>query len=212
VLVYGPDEPSRKAGLRLDTEAGAKAARGQRTPIVPGNPALSEIIRRVTQAQHALRMPPPYAGKKPLSESEIATLRAWIEQGARWQAHWSFVAPQRSPLPAVRNASWVRNPIDYFVLARLDREGLTPSTETDRARLLRRVTFDLTGLPPALTELEAFADRSWTSKSCGAAPGLAALWRANGRVDWLLDAARYADTHGYQVDPEKECGRGAIGS
>ena len=204
-VCHGPDEPSRKAGLRLDTEAGAKAARGQRTPIVPGNPAASEIIRRVTQAQPALRMPPPYAGKKPLTESEIATLRAWIEQGARWQSHWSFVAPQRPPLPAVRNASWVRNPIDYFVLARLDREGLTPSTETDRARLLRRVTFDLTGLPPTLTELEAFlADRSPDAYE-KVVDRLLASPRYGERmaVDWL-DAARYADTHGYQVDPEKE--------
>ena len=202
---HGPDEPSRKAGLRLDTEAGAKAARGQRTPIVPGNPAASELIRRVTQVQPALRMPPPYAGKKPLTEGEIATLRAWIEQGARWQSHWSFVAPQRPPLPAVRNTSWVRNPIDYFVLARLDREGLTPSTETDRARLLRRVTFDLTGLPPALTELEAFlADRSSDAYE-KVVDRLLASPRYGERmaVDWL-DAARYADTHGYQVDPEKE--------
>jgi Protein of unknown function (DUF1553)/Protein of unknown function (DUF1549)/Planctomycete cytochrome C len=202
---HGPDEATRKAGLRLDTEAGAKQARGPRTPVVPGHPAASELLRRVAPAQPALRMPPPYSDRKPLTDAEIATIRAWIEQGAKWQSHWGFTAPVRPALPDVRNTAWVRNPVDRFILARLEREGLKPSPETDRARLLRRVSFDLTGLPPSLAELDAFlADRDPEAYE-KAVDRLLASPRYGERmaVDWL-DAARYADTHGYQVDPEKE--------
>ncbi|MBS1857066.1 MAG: PSD1 domain-containing protein [Acidobacteria bacterium] len=202
---HGPDEATRMVGLRLDTEQGAKAARGPRTPVIPGNPDASEMIRRVSAEQPARRMPPPYSGRKPLTAAEIGTLRAWIEQGAKWQTHWAFVAPRRPELPTVRNAAWVRNPIDSFILARLEREGLAPSAEADRATLLRRVTFDLTGLPPAPAELDAFlADRSPDAYE-KVVDRLLASPRYGERmaVDWL-DAARYADTHGYQVDPERE--------
>lgn len=202
---HGPDEKTRLAGLRLDTEAGAKAARGAKTPIVPGNPAASEILKRVASESPARRMPPPYSDRKPLSEKEVATLRAWIEQGAKWQSHWSFVPPLRPALPVVRNAKWPRNPIDNFVLARLEKEGLAPSPEADRAALLRRVSFDLTGLPPTLAELDAFlADHSPAAYE-NAVDRLLASPRYGERmaVDWL-DAARYADTHGYQVDPARE--------
>jgi hypothetical protein len=158
---HGPDAATRQAGLRLDTEEGATKARGPRTPVVPGKPDASELLKRVTAADPARRMPPPYAEKEPLTEGQIAKLRAWIEQGAKWRPHWAFVAPERPELPAVRAADRVRNPIDRFVLARLEREGLALSPEADRARLLRRVTFDLTGLPPTPAELDAFlADRS----------------------------------------------------
>src|SRR5699024_1464819 len=108
---HGPDEATRKAGLRLDTEAGAKQARGSLTPIVAGNPAASELLRRVAPAQPAMRRPPPYADRKPLTEAGVATIRTWIEQGAKWQSHWSFTAPVRPALPEVRNTKWVRNPI-----------------------------------------------------------------------------------------------------
>ena len=202
---HGPDEATRKVGLRLDTEEGAKKARGPHTPVVPGNPAASEILRRVAPAQPAMRMPPPYSDRKPLTEAEVATLRAWIEQGAKWQSHWSFVPPKRPELPAVRDTAWVRNPIDRFILARLEREGLSPSPETDRARLLRRVSLDLIGLPPTLAELDSFlADRSPDAYE-KAVDRLLASPRYGERmaVDWL-DAARYADTDGYQVDPERE--------
>ena len=202
---HGPDESTRMAGLRLDTESGAKTARGQRTPVVPGNPEASELLHRVAPTQPARRMPPPYSDRKPLTAAEVATLRAWIEQGAKWQSHWSFTAPVRPGVPTVRNAGWVRNPIDSFILARLEKEGLAPSPEADRARLLRRVSFDLTGLPPSLAELDAFlADRSPAAYE-KVVDRLLASPRYGERmaVDWL-DAARYADTHGYQVDPEKE--------
>jgi hypothetical protein len=203
-MCHGPDEETRKVGLRLDTEAGAKTARGPHTPVVPGNPEASEILKRVT-AGPARRMPPSYSGKAPLNSAQIATLRAWIAQGARWESHWAFVPPVRPALPEVRHAGWVRNPIDRFVVARLEREGLAPSPEADRGLLLRRVTFDLTGLPPTLAELDAFlADQSSDAYE-KVVDRLLASPRYGERmaVDWL-DAARYADTHGYQVDPEKE--------
>ena len=202
---HGPDESKRQAGLRLDTEDGAKKSRGPRTPVVPGDVSASEILKRVAPENPARRMPPPYSDRKPLTEKEVATLRAWIEQGAKWQGHWSFTPPVRSAEPSVRNRSWVRNPIDSFILARLEAEGLAPSPEADRDRLLRRVSFDLTGLPPTLAELDSYlADRSPDAYE-KAVDRLLASPRYGERmaVDWL-DAARYADTHGYQTDPAKE--------
>jgi hypothetical protein len=101
-VCHGPDEGTRKAGLRLDTQDGAKKARGPHTPVIPGDIAGSEILKRVAPANPAIRMPPPYSDRKPLSDKEVATLRAWIEQGAKWQGHWSFTAPVRPAEPAVR--------------------------------------------------------------------------------------------------------------
>lgn len=204
-LCHGPDESTRKANLRLDTEDGAKSARGAKTPILPGKPAESEVMRRITSTNPALRMPPSYAGHKPLAAGESDILRRWILQGAEWQSHWAFVPPRRPELPAVRNQAWPRNAIDRFVLARLEKEGLSPSPELDRASLLRRVSLDLTGLPPTLSELDAFlSDRSPNAYE-KVVDRLLASPRYGERmaIDWL-DAARYADTHGYQVDPEKE--------
>ena len=202
---HGPDESKRQVGLRLDTEDGAKKPHGAHIPVVPGDPAGSEMIKRVTQQNPAMRMPPTWSDRKPLSEKEVATVRAWIQQGAKWQSHWAFTPPVRPELPTVRNQAWPRNPIDNFVLARLDREGLAPSPEVGRAQLLRRVSFDLTGLPPTLSELDAFlADKSPDAYE-KVVDRLLASPRYGERmaVDWL-DAARYADTHGYQTDPEKE--------
>lgn len=203
---HGPDEANRQAGLRFDIEDVAKKPRGARPAvIIPGDPATSEILQRVAPADPAMRMPPPYSDRKPLSETEVATLRAWIEQGAKWKSHWSFQAPVRPAVPAVRDQSWLRNPIDSFILARLEKEGLKPAAEADRDRLLRRVTFDLTGLPPTLAELNAFvADKSPDAYE-KVVDRLLASPRYGERmaVDWL-DAARYADTHGYQTDPAKE--------
>jgi hypothetical protein len=203
---HGPDESKRRAGLRLDTEDGAKKKLSDaHAAIVPGDVNASEILKRVAPENPARRMPPPSSDRKPLTQREVATLRTWIEQGAKWQGQWSFTAPVRPAIPEVHNASWVRNPIDNFILARLEREGLTPSPEADRARLLRRVTFDLTGLPPTLSEIDNFlGDRSSNAYE-KAVDRLFASPRYGERmaVDWL-DAARYADTHGYQVDPARE--------
>ncbi|HEY3836007.1 MAG TPA: PSD1 and planctomycete cytochrome C domain-containing protein [Bryobacteraceae bacterium] len=202
---HGPDEATRKVGLRLDVEESAKKPRGTHIPIVPGNPQASEMMKRIAPEKPAMRMPPPYSDRKPLNEKEVATIRTWIQQGAKWQSHWSFTPPVRHELPVVHNAAWVRNPIDNFVMARLEREHLTPSSETNRAALLRRVSFDLTGLPPTLAELDAFLGDKSPDAYEKQVDRLLASTRYGERmaVDWL-DAARYADTHGYQTDPEKE--------
>jgi Protein of unknown function (DUF1553)/Protein of unknown function (DUF1549)/Concanavalin A-like lectin/glucanases superfamily/Planctomycete cytochrome C len=198
---HGPDNSKRLSKLRFDTEAGAKQDLGGRFAIVPGDTAKSEIIRRITAANPAVRMP---LGGAPLSETEIALIRAWIEQGAQWQKHWSLIPPKRPEFPQVSHKEWPKNGIDWFVLQRLEREGLNPSPEADRPTLIRRVTLDLTGLPPTLAEVEAFladtspnayekvVDRLLAAPSYG--ERMAAPW---------LAAARYADTNGYQTDGER---------
>src|SRR5689334_3277158 len=121
---HGPDEGKRKSKLRLDTEAIAKSDLGGHFAIVPGNPANSELIRRVTSDDLARRMPPAYAGAARLTDREIDLLTRWVAQGAQWEKHWSFVPPVRPELPPVRDRSWPKNALDHFVLARLEREGL----------------------------------------------------------------------------------------
>src|SRR4029453_16507891 len=125
---HGPDAAKRKTKLRFDTEAGARIALSQgRFAIVPGDPERSELVRRVSSPAAALRMPPPSAGRAPLKAAEIDRIRRWISQGARWQPFWSFIPPRRPPNPPVRDEKWGRNPIDRFILARLEREGLPPA-------------------------------------------------------------------------------------
>lgn len=153
---HGPDEKRRKAKLRFDTKDGAFAElRGGGRAIVPGKPGDSEMIRRTTATDADEIMPPSGRGK-PLSPAQIGLLKRWIADGAKWSQHWAFSKPVRSPLPSVSDATWSRTPIDRFILARLERERFQPSAEADKATLLRRVTFDLTGLPPTLADLDAF--------------------------------------------------------
>src|SRR5581483_7107928 len=148
-------------------------------------------------------MPPAYSGLK-LSDGEIETLRLWIAQGAKWQKHWSFIPPERPPLPKVSDAAWPRNPIDNFILARLDREGLKPSPAASRETLLRRVTLDLTGLPPTPAELDAFlADKSPNAYEKVVDRLLASPRYGERMAERWLDAARYADSNGYQYDGER---------
>src|SRR5882724_8308953 len=125
---HAADAAAKKIPLRLDSEVAAKADRGGRRAIVEGDPAASRMIRRITSENKAQRMPPVYSGLK-LTAAEIETLRQWVAEGAKWQKHWSFIPPVRAALPAVKNAAWVRNPIDAFVLQRLEHEGLAPSAE-----------------------------------------------------------------------------------
>jgi len=197
---HGPDEKARKAKLRLDTKEGAFRIKDDKAVIVPGKSAESELVRRVSNNDPEEVMPPPKSNRK-LTPAQIDLLRRWVDQGAKWGVHWAFVPPGKSPLPKIKNAQWPRNPIDNFVLARLEKEGLKPAPEADRQRLLRRVSLDLTGLPPTLAEIDAYlADRS---------PGayekvvdrLLSSPRYGERMatDWL-DLARYADTHGFQMD------------
>jgi hypothetical protein len=125
--------------LRFDTEAGAKAELGSgRFAIVPGNLLKSALFQRISSEDESVRMPPASAGHAKLSEREIGLIRSWIEEGARWQKHWAFLAPKRPELPQLKNRKWPRNSLDYFVLERLEQEGLTPSPEADGATLIRR--------------------------------------------------------------------------
>ncbi|RUL88668.1 PSD1 and planctomycete cytochrome C domain-containing protein [Tautonia sociabilis] len=198
---HGPDEANRKAGLRLDLPAGLfEPSPSGGVAVVPGSPEESELYWRITSEDDLDRMPPPDSGKE-LSPEQIATLTAWIEQGAPVERHWGFVPPERPELPEVSAPNWCRNPIDDFVLARLDREGMTPAPEADRTTLIRRLSLDLIGLPPTPEEVDAFlADESPEAYEhlvdrLLSSPHYGERW---GRI-WL-DAARYADSDGYEKD------------
>ncbi len=204
---HGPDPGNRKTKLRFDLESAATADLGSRYAIVPGDPGKSEMIRRVTAENKAMRMPPASSGSA-LTAHEIDLLRRWVQQGAKWQKHWSFIPPLRSALPVVKNSAWPRNEIDLFVLDRLERENLTPSQEADKERLIRRVTFDLTGIPPTSSETGEFVKDPSPQAYGKVVDRLLASPRYGERmaVRWL-DAARYADTNGYQTDAERSMWR-----
>ena len=148
---HGPDPKQRLAGLRFDNKEGAFAKAGV---IVPGDSLNSRLIKRITATEPEMRMPPA-ASERTLSAKQIELLRRWIDEGAKWDTHWAYSAPKRPELPHVATPEWPRNSIDNFILARLEREGLEPSPPADKITLLRRVSLDLTGLPP--TPAEAFA-------------------------------------------------------
>jgi hypothetical protein len=200
---HGPDDQNRMAKLRLDTETGAKADLGGRAAVVPGDISKSMMYQRIVHPNKAMRMPPLASGHS-LGEREIASIRKWIEEGAKWQQHWSFIPPSRPPLPAVSRPSWPRNPLDRFILARLDREGLEPSPEAPKHSLIRRVTLDLTGLPPTPAEVEEFLADTSPEAYEKVVKRLLRSPRYGERmaIRWL-DAARYADTNGYQTDAER---------
>jgi hypothetical protein len=204
---HGPDKAKRKADLRLDVEASAKAKHDDGIAIVPGKPEESELIHRITTSDADDHMPPAAAARQ-LTPRQIDLLRRWIEQGAKWEAHWSFIPPRRPELPMVKNAGWVRNPVDNFILARLEREGLHPSPEADRPALIRRLSLDLTGLPPTLAEVDAFlADTSPQAYEHVVDRLLASPRYGERMASRWLDAARYADTSGYQSDGERSMWR-----
>ena len=193
---HGPDPKSRKADLRLDVKDGVfgEYEKGK-TAVVPGKLDRSEIWAKISSADTKELMPPPKSGKK-LSKLQVETLKRWIEEGAAWQGHWSF-----EPLPSVA----VPPSIDAFILARLAAEGLKPSPEADRATLLRRVTLDLTGLPPEPAELDAFlADRSPNAYEKVVDRLLASPHYGEHLARYWLDLARYGDTHGLHLDNYRE--------
>ena len=206
---HGPDAANRKTALRFDLEAFAKAplANGK-LAIAAGHPENSELIARVTSTNQGTRMPPAYMGKDALKPHDIELLKAWIAQGAKWQPFWSFIPPQRPPAPAVRDQAWVRNPIDAFILHRLEQEGLRPSPEADKPALLRRVSLDLTGLPPTPTEVEAFVrDKSPKAYEKVVDRLLASPAYAERMAFRWMEAARYGDTNGYQTDGARDMWR-----
>ena len=205
---HGPDAPNNKSPLRFDTEAHAFADLGEgRRAIVRGHPDQSELVRRITAQDGSLRMPPIYSTHK-LTKQEIDRLTEWVAQGAPWHRHWAFTAPIRPSLPEVKDKTWPRNAIDSFVLAKLEQEGLKPSPEADRATLIRRVSFDLTGLPPTPQEIDDFvSDRSPKAYERVVDRLLASSRHGERMAYRWLDAARYADTNGYQLDGEREMWR-----
>lgn len=198
---HGPDAKTRKRGLRLDTEEGAhRLLPSGRRAVVPGDVEASELVRRITSDDPEIRMPPADSGKA-LNAREIRTLRSWIENGGNWARHWSFVTPTRPTAPTPRDASRVRNAIDAFVLDRLGREGLEPNDEARKETLIRRVTFDLIGLPPTLREVDAFvADDQPDAYERLVTRLLASPHYGEHMARYWLDAARYGDTHGYHLD------------
>jgi hypothetical protein len=204
---HGPDSGHRKAGLRLDRRDDAVADRDGRQAIVPGDLEASEVVFRINAEDADVRMPPAGSGLV-LRPDEIARLERWIEQGAEYQPHWAFLPPQRPRLPALGKSkgghAWPRNPVDVFILAELQRHGLEPAPEAPREILLRRVTLDLTGLPPTPAERDAFLGDPAPDAYERAVDRLLASPRYGERMalDWL-DAARYADTNGYYTDLER---------
>ncbi len=198
---HGPDQNQRMAGLRLDSQDSALGRLDSgNLAIVPGNPKASHLIRRITAGDEALRMPPVYSGKE-LTPRQIDLLTRWIRQGAPWSKHWAYIRPERPTLPKVSDKSWPANGIDHFILARLEREGIRPSPEADRRTLIRRLTFDLTGLPPTVQEVENFlSDRSPGAYERVVDRLLASPHFGERMAMHWLDLARYADSDGYHVD------------
>ncbi|WP_439581578.1 PSD1 and planctomycete cytochrome C domain-containing protein [Dyadobacter bucti] len=200
---HGPDANKREAGLRLDVadNAYAKLKDGKGFAIVPGNPAASEVYRRITSVDPEYQMPTPESHLGLLNENEIDLIKNWIAQGARYEQHWAFSVPKQSPLPEMSNQSWTKNEIDYFVLAKMDGLGLEPNEVASKEQLLKRVSIDLTGLVPSLDLQRRFMN----DKSEGAYERIVdelISQKAYGEkmaIHWL-DVARFADSYGYQND------------
>jgi len=191
---HGPDSTHRKGKLRLDTDAGLKA-------IVVGKPHESEVFARIT-ADDDKRMPPKKTGKT-LTKNEIELIRRWIEQGAKYQLHWSFSPPRRADVPKIDDSTWPRNPIDRFILARLRTEKLQPSPEADKVTLIRRLSFDLIGLPPSPAQVDAFMKDDRPDAYEKLVDSLLASPHYGERMAmYWLDLVRYADTVGYHGDQE----------
>ncbi len=195
---HGPDDTTRMAGIRLDTKEGALAA------LTPGKPETSRLYLRVAHADPKRRMPPPSAGRT-LTAAQIELIQKWIASGAEWKMHWSYEKPERKPLPVTKDKKWAKNPIDHFVLARLEQESLTPSAEADRITLLRRLSLDLTGLPPTPAEVDAFVkDKSANAYEKQVDRLLASAHYGEKMAMPWLDLARYADTHGFHIDSHRD--------
>ena len=211
-VCHGPDEATLEADLRLDSHALATADLGGYQAIVPGNPDESELWYRISLDHGDSEVMPPSDSKmRPLTRDEKELIRKWIEQGAVYEDHWAFIAPERPEVPQVAQSEWVREPIDAFVLARLERAGLMPSAETDPATLARRVFLDLTGLPPTPEELDAYLDQAARDPQAYEAlvdklltkEPYVTRYAERMATPWL-DVARYADTNGIHMDAGRQ--------
>ena len=197
---HGPDKNQRQTEMRLDTAEGATADLGDYRPIVPGKREESEVWKRIVSTDPDERMPPKDFNRQ-LTPKQIETLGKWIDQGAEYQKHWAFIPPERPPVPTVSDPARLHTAIDAFHLHRLEQEKLTPAPEAGKETLIRRVTFELTGLPPTLGEVDAFvADSSPDAYEQLVDRLLASPRYGEHMVLPWLDAARYADTNGYQTD------------
>jgi len=202
---HGPDAGSREAKLRLDTKEGAYRTLDGVTVVKPGDTAASDLVVRILSDDKDEVMPPPKSNRH-LSGAQKKLLQRWVEEGAPWGEHWAFIAPKRVAVPAEAQSGklQVQNPIDAFVRLRLEKEGLAPAPEVPKEKLLRRVTLDLTGVPPTLAELDSFRKDDTAGAYERAVDRLLASPRYGERMVWeWLDAARYADTNGYQGDPTR---------
>lgn len=191
---HGPDEETIEGGLRLDVQELAFKGGDSGKAIVPGDADASLIIERILHEDPKEVMPPPDK-KKRLPPEQVKLLRDWINQGAEWGIHWAFQTPERPPVPEVKNKAWVKNPIDAFVMEKLESENLSPAPQADKNTLLRRLSLDLVGLPPTLDELATAAEPAGEIDRLIASPHFGERW---GR-EWL-DAARYSDSAGYEKD------------
>lgn len=201
---HGPDEPARKAGLRLDVRENAiKALKSGNAAIVPGKDGESELVARISSGDEDEVMPPTQHGPR-LKGTEVQILRRWVAEGAKYAPHWAYVKPVRAALPSVKEGKWPVNEIDRFILARLEKEGLHPGPEADRYALIRRVSLDLTGLPPTIAEADAFARDARPDAyerlvdQLLARPAYGERW-----AQVWLDLARYADSQGFANDPDR---------
>jgi hypothetical protein len=201
---HGPDANKRQADLRLDIPADAfKALKDNPAAhaLVPGDPGASEVYRRISSDDSSIMMPVPGSNLKRLTPHEVALVKKWIKQGAKYEKHWAFVPPKLSPLPDVEDKTWPKNQIDYFVLNKIESRGLAPNPEADKERLLKRVCLDITGLPPTLQQMDDFlADNSANAYEKIVDKLLQSPAYGEKMTLHWLDVARYADSHGYQDD------------
>ncbi len=205
-LCHGPDSATREADLRLDVEEEAYKALefGDGSHVIkPGDPQQSEVFLRISTDDPDIKMPPPES-KIELTQPQVDLIRQWIQQGAEYEGHWAFIPPRKAELPVVKDQSWSHNEIDRFVLQQMEARNLTPNSQAAKEKLLRRVSFDLTGLPPTLEELDAFLADDSEKAYENAVDRLLASKAYGERMasDWL-DVARYSDTYGYQVDRDR---------
>ena len=206
---HGPDPGTRKAGLRLDTEAGFFTAKeGEKPTVIKNQPDISNLFQRLITKDEDELMPPPESHKT-LKPAQIALVKEWIAQGAPWQPHWSLIQPRRSTQPQVKDSAWVKTPVDRFILAKLEAAGLKPNAQTDAHALIRRVSLDITGLPPSPELVARYAPKDGSPISDASYSALVdELLKSPAygehRARYWLDAARYADTHGLHFDKERE--------